>query len=592
MSAIFGIFGDADFSELNVMSQRLVHHGPIGGSWSLTSQLHFGLRSSLRQRSTFNPPDFPAVFVGEIGNVEEIAQVLSLRGLDPKDKARLVFELYRERGPEGFGLISGKFAVAIWDEQKQALILASDAWGTCPLFYTNDNGRYLFASEYKALLAIPSVKAEPQRDVLQYLHCTKYIPPGASCLAGVDAVAGGTWVELSWNGIKTHAYRKVAIDIQRRSDAEHAQVLQKSFLRAVGRQISAFDSVGVALSGGLDSALIVSAVKKVAPQKPLYTFCAGFDGNDPNIVGAAEVAEHFETVHQEIFLSAQELTSLIPETLWHMEDPIGREEKIFYYITAKEAVKKSVPILLAGHNADALFGGMPRHLVVKLASQLRFFRKSIEEFYRYTQVGMPPKSFLGQGMVSLYFKGADIKPPQIRGAGDLPDWKGLPLEEDQPLNTLLRDSLCNGPNANSAIERIHDAFGLDFNSPFLDSDFVTTAFQIPDRLKIRGTKQKYILRQAGIGLMPEHMIFRKKGLLRLKHDTLFCDMLDQLVQDFLSPASVKSRALFEQEYINQFKRRSRSDVYSTDQIYRLWSLILTEVWCRMFIDARGEKPLL
>ena len=109
--------------------------------------------------------------------------------------------------------------------------------------------------------------------------------------------------------------------------------------------------------------------------------------------------------------------------------------------------------------------------------------------------------------------------------------------------------------------------------------------QIPDRLKIKGWRQKHVLRQAGAGLSPDAILNRKKGLLRLKHDKAFCDVLDAMADDLLTPAAVADRGLFNAAYVEKIRRRPAAGVYSTDQLYRLWSVLLTEMWAKLFIDG-------
>jgi len=585
MSAIFGIYGDAEPGELDGMSTRLTHLGSHSNIWSVKSGLYFGERFRKDGQEEGPSDGKTVIFDGVIDNVTDICELLGIKDSEKFDITELLFELYNKMGSNSFSYINGQFSVALWDNKKECLVLACDALGTRPLYYVESNGRYIFASEYKAILAISSVSAKPDVNVFQYLHLTKYIPPGTSCVAGIKGVAGGTFVEIYGNQVKINKYNNVAINITGKSDGEYTQSLQQCFLDAVDRQSQSFDKIGVSLSGGLDSLLLVAALKKVSPDKQLLTYTSGFDSTDENIIGALEVADYYNTSHHEIFLKPNELPRLISETLWHMEDPIGREEKIFYNITAREAAK-SVDMLFAGHNADALFGGMPRHLVVSLATKVPFLKKPLEEFYDYTQLGIKPNTMVGSTLTNLYFKGKNFPPPNLIGSTFKPERTTFPSNME-PLNQLLRNSLCNGANANSAIEKIHAGYGINFNSPFLDSEFVKRSFEIPDRLKIKGKKQKYILRKIGEGIIPEAMQNRKKGLLRLQHDNKFCDVLDSLSSKYLTQDKIKSRRLFEAEYVRMVTKRNKNEVYSTDRIYRIWSLILTELWCQIFIDNRG-----
>jgi asparagine synthase (glutamine-hydrolysing) len=172
----------------------------------------------------------------------------------------------------------------------------------------------------------------------------------------------------------------------------------------------------------------------------------------------------------------------------------------------------------------------------------------------------------------------------------MPESPGLDLGAAQPLNELLRRSLLGAPNAYAALERICAGAGLAFNAPYFDGEVVRCALQIPDRLKIRGRQQKYILRLACSGLLPDAIAQRKKGMPRLRHDRAFCDVLERLADDLLPPQAVRSRGLFDPVDVDRARRRPGSGIYGTDQFYRLWTLLLTESWARLFLDGRGARP--
>jgi asparagine synthase (glutamine-hydrolysing) len=585
MGAIYGILGDAQAADIDRMGDRLRHRGSVGMSWSVTPRLWFGTRCG-RERSG---PSRPIIaFDGFIDNSDDVARLLKRPGQHGGDHAELLFALYEKEGPAGFRHVSGQFAVALWDASRDRLILACDPWLTRALYWTRSaTGRCLFASEYKAFLVADDVPARPDRETFHHLHATKYVKPGASCLAGVHAVPGGCWVELSPHGEASRRYRHVALDILNRSEAAHATCVRRCFLRAIRRETDRYERIGVALSAGLDSAVTVAAARHVSPEKPLFTFTAGFGPDDHDVGQAEAVAKHFGASHHNVFLAVEDLPSLMPRTLWHMEDPIGREEKIFYYITAREAARH-VSLLLAGHNADALYGGMPRHLVARAASYAPFARRALGEFYEYSQSGTRAQSLLGRILVAGYYRGREFDPPQILGAHVLPRGSGLNVGGAQPLSELLRRGVLYGANANSAIERIHGGLGVTFNSPFLDTEVVQCAFRVPDRLKIRGFRRKYILRAACAGLLPAAVLQRKKGLLRLKHDQALSETLDGMADDLLGPSVVADRGLFDPGYVARARLRPRSGVYPTEQLYRLWSLLMTELWLRLFIDARGD----
>jgi asparagine synthase (glutamine-hydrolysing) len=587
VGAIFGIFGEGSPGEVERMGERLKHRGRAIIAWSPSDDVLFGLRCDPAAEAGCVTPSAPILFDGCLNNIDALAASLHPKTDFSGCIGDLIFDLYRAFGAQGFRRISGQFSLALWDAPQKKLILACDFGTIRALYFTWNHGRFLFASEYKALLALDSVRAEPNREAIQYLQCTKYMMPGKCCLENIQAVAGGTWVESDRRKTSIHRYQDFGIHVRDRSDALHARSVKQNLIASARRQVHEYDPIGISLSSGLDSTLTVAAVREAAPEKTLHAFTAGVTADDRVFEEAAEVARLFHADHHQVVFDVAELPQLIPPVVWFMEDPIGREEKFFYYIIAREA-KKFVPLLLAGHNADSLFGGMPRHVILKVIAKLPFGRGPLQEFYNFTQLGEPPRTQAGKALVAVYSKGNPIWPPRVMGIDQMPSGSDITRSSSQPLSDFLREAQLSGANANSAIEKLHAANQIVFNSPFMDTDFIRSSFEIPDRLKIRGFRRKYVLHKAFCDSLPSKMVWRKKGFLRLAHDKRFSDVIEGMASDYLSPSAVKSRRLFDYRDVGPIVKRANRGGYSTEQLYRIWSLILIEAWARIFLDRRGE----
>jgi asparagine synthase (glutamine-hydrolysing) len=175
----------------------------------------------------------------------------------------------------------------------------------------------------------------------------------------------------------------------------------------------------------------------------------------------------------------------------------------------------------------------------------------------------------------------------VLGVAEFPPGEPLPLSGAQPLNQKLRRDLFEEPVTMTATERLHSAFALHSNSPFMDPRMIDRAFEVPDRLKVRGLKQKYILRAACRGMLPAGALARKKSLQRLRHDEMLSDVLEQLAADLLSPAALAARGFFTPEHVGRVLQRPKGRAYSSLQIYRIWALVLAELWGRLYLDRRG-----
>jgi hypothetical protein len=179
--------------------------------------------------------------------------------------------------------------------------------------------------------------------------------------------------------------------------------------------------------------------------------------------------------------------------------------------------------------------------------------------------------------------------PQLRGTPPLPPFPGFPRGGDQPLTNFLKRGFLVLPYQHP-IERLYAGTGLRMNAQHTNPGFLATAFSIPDRLKIHGRTQKYILRRACEGLISPSILATGKSFNRLKHDTRMSEVLDRLADELLSPAGVSARGLFDPEYIARLRRRPAGKPYSQERAYRLWSLLLTEMWARLYLDGRGAAP--
>jgi asparagine synthase (glutamine-hydrolysing) len=309
----------------------------------------------------------------------------------------------------------------------------------------------------------------------------------------------------------------------------------------------------------------------------------------PDLRLAAEAAQHYGTIHQEIIISPEDLPRLLPELVWAMEDPVAREEMVVYLVLTREAAKH-VPFVLYGQLSDVLFAGMPRHLLVKAAGDLPWLSAPLVDFYDYTQTGKAPATVVGRLLVAAYYRGRQTPPARVLGARVAAGGKGLALAGVEPLNASLLESL-RFPTEVAAMERLHSQVGLRYGSIFHDLEVANCAFRVPDRLKIRGRTRKYILRRAAAAILPGRLADRPKGLIRMVRDQRLLQVLDTMADELLAPEAVAWRGMFAQRDVDRLRRLPPSGTYADDQFYHLWTMLLTEIWARTFIDGRGANPI-
>lgn len=568
------------------MGARLAHRGGQHQLWSNAERVHLGTLGVRLPRA-----DMPLAFAGFLENRVELLGLcgLAFAGTELHD-AELFFALYRRFGIAGIAKIRGQFAAALWDVERRRLLLFCDPIGVRPLYVTYAPGRIAFASEYKALLALSDVPAHADHDALQHLQWTKQLYGAGSMLKGIRPLKPGYCVELGGLEPIEHCYRPLALHVERAPEAHYAELLASALLQAARRQTEGLDNVGLALSAGLDSLVTLGAIRKVAPATHIHTFTVGHSPEDPDLAFARTLAREFGTTHHEIVLNPDALPALLPQVVWHMEDPIGREEMVSWYLVALSAAKHEVSRLFCGNLSDLLFGGMPRFLVVQMAARLPRLSPSLEEFYNCTQNGAPPQSLLGRCFARLYYRNTPLAAPSVIGAVNGREYTRFRSRSAEPLNEILIAGLQGEPNPNATCERLYAAAGLTYTSPFYDLDVIDAAFRIPGTFKIRGRQQKYILRQAARAFVPARLLNRPKGLLRLTRDVRLSAVLHAMAERYLSDARVRARGLFDPAEVRRTCALPTSGLYAEDQLYRLWTLLLTEIWCVTFVDHRGARP--
>ena len=589
MGALYGILGAADNSEMRALGERLTHRGREAAEWQPGRDLHLGIRGT---RHIVDVQEHgPVAFEGAIDNRREIARLLRRRDAEavgPADDAGLVFELIDSLGPEGLARLAGQFAIAFWHGPERRLLLARDRAGYSPLYFTAAGDRFAFASEYKALLALGGVVARPNLDALQIVHATGWASPGRTCLEGIFPVAPGSCLEVRSGRISSRRYWDITVRAIPGSETDHASRLRDSLLGALGRQVAGCGRIGLSLSGGLDSALVAAGARGVAEDREIHTFSAGYGPDDHDLINAARVARALGTRHHAVVLDPEDLGSLLPWMVWHLEEPVGGEEAGYLFAAAREATRH-VTLVLTGFGVDSLFGGLARHRLAHLALRYPALRTPLGELYDHAHRGVLPVSLGGRALRTAYYRGRDVPAARLRGAAPLAPVPGFPGAGDQALSELFRRDLVAQPYQ-SSFERLYAGAGVRLVAPHTDPGFLETAFSIPDRLKIRGDGGKSILRMICDRMLPSAFVSEGKGGNRAPHELRMSDALDRLAVELLSPGAVRDRGLFEPAYVTGLLRRTRGHPYGAERSRRIWSLLLTEIWARSFLDRTGSAP--
>ena len=217
------------------------------------------------------------------------------------------------------------------------------------------------------------------------------------------------------------------------------------------------------------------------------------------------------------------------------------------------------------------------------------FKGVLAEMYDYTQTGFPPKSFFAKILRMTYFRNAIPQAPRVDHCHFTLNRTSFPKIGDNFVNIFLSANYQNGAAQDGQkLERTFAASAVQYRSPFLDRELVSLVFNIPEKLKFKRGRNKYILRKSLENIVPHEFLSVPKKPQRMDYDLQFADTIDDLCSQILNPKAIHRRGFFREEDIQRLLRNDRKTVYSPEACMRLWTAICTEIWARLFIDNRYE----
>jgi asparagine synthase (glutamine-hydrolysing) len=585
MGAIFGIIGEGSLNEVKEMGARMPHRGMYLEVWSPAPGVYFGERRK-EPRERAEPSVLAIDHQLEAGWLPPALSEHQFSYGTDRAPYDLFEALFKEYGVNGLAQIRGYFSLAYWDDDQRKLLLAIDHVGFKSVYYAQLPGRFVFASEYKALLACTDLAAEPNREALQLYQQMLRFPPYQTFLVGVKPLPAATAAICRNGEVQFQCYwRPIARPVDRPAK-QHSVALREIMLKVIERQCRPYSRIGITLGNGFDSASLVAAIRHINSAVKIVTYTIGNDEQDAEIQGARTVADHFRTEHIEVYFSAEKIPVELPRLIWLMEDCAGREEALFQLLVLSEAAGRE-RVVMGGHGADMIFGGMPRHRLLYLGKLFPFFKRPIQELFIFSHIGIPPKSQLGKLFKRFAYKGNDYPFAKVLDTHPVEN----PLDPPD-LDEYLLHNATDMSDAFAYLEPAHESARHDFWTPFMDPEMVEAALSIPTRLKVGLRQQKIVMRHAMRDLLPDIILHRPKAIQRARHDSILSDVLDSMAEDLLSFSSLKQRGLLEQSYVMSLRSNRHGAAYSYSQLHRLWTMISMEIWARQYLDERGKPSCL
>jgi asparagine synthase (glutamine-hydrolysing) len=605
-------------SALRGMAAALAHRGPDDEGFfeadTRDGERRVGLahrRLSIIDLSTGHQPmsnedgSVQIVFNGEIYNFPQLRDELIAKGhtFRTRSDTETIVHAYEEWGPACVTRFRGMFAFALWDSNTERLVLARDRYGKKPLFLYQAEGLLLFASEIKAILAVPGISRRVDRGALWDYFAYRYVPAPATLFEGIRKLMPGSYAVCERGGVIETPYF-APDDGAQRAAARPASDPVTGFLEqldeAVRVRMISDVPFGAFLSGGIDSSAVVAMMSRHS-ELPVKTFSVGFtESAYSELAYARAIADQFQTDHHEMTVSQEHLMEHLPTLVRYRDAPVAEPSDIPIYLLSREA-RRTVKMVLTGEGADEFLGGYPKHV-----------------FERYVGAYQRVPAVMRHGLIEPLcqslpygFRRAKTAVANL-GLADrrerLPRWFGaLSAAERSRLTRLTAPQINHkrlvwldsfqGKSALRGVlyfdqtswlpdnllergDRMTMAASLEARMPFMDHQLAAFVSALPDEWRVRGMTTKRILREAMRRVLPAKILERPKIGFRVPVNEWFRGSMRGYLADHLLGPDSRTRDYYRLEALRRYLDEHAAGRQNHEKL--LWCLLSLEVWHREF----------
>lgn len=613
------------------MTETLAHRGPDGRGVYVNGQIGLGhTRLSIIDLKGGQQPmrnsggDLWITFNGEIFNYVELRKDLERRGhrFASESDTEVILHYYEEDGEDCVRRFNGQWAFAIWDSRKKRLFLSRDRLGVRPLYYAWKDGCFLFGSEIKAILASPKIDRQVDWIGLDQVFTLWHTLPPRTMFRGIEELppAGCLTVEEG----KVRRWSHWALDYEGEykegSEVECAERLKSLLIDATKIRLRSDVPVGAYLSGGLDSTIVTSIVRQYT-DTPLKTFSVSFEGPEfDESRHQLEVVRYLNTDHHAIRVTGQDIAEVFQEVIHYTETPLVRSAPAPLYLLSKLVRQHDYKVVLSGEGSDEIFGGYD---IYKEAKIRRFWAKRpdskmrpllLRRLYPYlnnlqsqpleylkaffhidSTVLQDPffshlprweltsriKAFLSQDVKSEIGTYSVLEEMRDSLPAKFTNWD--PFEQAQFLETRY---LLPGYILSSQGDRMAMAHSVEGRFPFLDYRVVQMAARIPPAEKMKVLKEKYVLKQAMMELIPTSARVRTKQPYRAPDvDAFFSEgqARKPYVAELLDTERIRRDGIFRPDAVAKLYAKARSrDAIGVKDNMTLTAVLSTQLWLEKF----------
>jgi len=623
MCGIAGYVGLNDPALLRNMCSAIIHRGPDEDGFHMGDGIGLAMRRlAVIDLKTGSQPianekrNVWVVFNGEIYNFEELRKTLQASGhtFTTNSDTETIVHLYEDYGLDFVRYLQGMFAIALWDERCERLLLVRDRIGEKPLYYAFDEGKLFFGSEIKAILQVGLRRAVDAQSVCDFL-AAGYVAGERTFFKGISKIPPGNIGVYEKGKIKVLPYWSLEIRHEgEKPYRDSAETLSRMLEDTVRLCLKSDVEVGAFLSGGIDSSVLVALMRRNATH--VKTFSVGYGGAAEGfneLKYASKVAKLLGTEHHELILGPLSSVDLLPKIIWQYDEPHGEPTSVLVYLLCR-FTKMQVKVAVGGTGGDEIFFGYPRHGGFRMLEMYyripRVFRRhliekairSLPESTRGNRFAKRAKRFIqgsGQSPESAYLVWVSLLQEDVRRAllseairveagnigGDgflksqlSEEFPGFPLDKAASLD--IRGYL---PEYQLMyMDRMSMAHGLEVRSPLCDYKLVEYVTNLPTTYRLKGTRSKHIFKDIARQWLPTEITERRKVGFDSPVGQWFKGELKEFLLSFLSRENVSKSGLLDPDTVTALIGDHLSG--RRDYSLQLWSLIALETWFRMYIE--------
>jgi asparagine synthase (glutamine-hydrolysing) len=596
------------------MASAIAHRGPDDDGFHVDGELALGMRrlSIIDLAGGAQPMENEdgTVWVisnGEIYNFRELRGELEAHGhvFSTRSDTEVIVHAYEEWGLGAFAHLNGMFGTALWDASERRLVLARDPFGIKPLYYWDDGSTLVFGSELRALFCHPNVPRGVDMRGLSAFLSLSFVPSPRTAFTGICKLPPGHLLICNRNGLRLERFYQSTPEPFDEPEEDLVDLLQDVMARAIERQMVADVPVGVMLSGGTDSAMVATIMSQVS-STPIQSFTVGFGGDfsKNELEPARRTAAWLGASHHAVVIPSDEFADILPESVWHLEEPIASASTFAFYRVC-ELAGPHVKVVLMGQGADEPFGGYPRHLGESYGWVYRslppFLRRGllaplVERLPRNEQLKRAVRSLATSDEVERLARVYTVLDEDLHhellcddsssAIGEITRaiarWHGDTAKMDSVGKMMYVDARFSlADNLLLFADKLSMAVSLEARVPFLDLELMEVAERIPSTMKIRRWQQKHILRRTMSKWLPDEVLRRRTIGFATPIDGWFRREINSVVKEQLLDAGSACRSYFRPEVVTRIIHEHERGRHDHKRI--LFSLLTFEVWHQQFI---------